>query len=121
MARKVKEIINGDFRIEGVKEDAQFWLKKIKILDKVTPEGEDVHIDALDKLLVNLIKKYNIKMQWISLTHIDKELPWYSISFKEKNTNEWLGSLYGITIYELYCKAVLFCYAKIKSDKKVKE
>ena len=62
MARKVKEIINGDFRIEGVKEDAQFWLKKIKILDKVTPEGEDVHIDALDKLLVNLIKKYNIKM-----------------------------------------------------------
>lgn len=120
--RKVKEIINGDFRSEGMNDDAQYWLKKIRIIEKVTPEDENVHIDVLDKLLVNLLKKHDITMQWINLTYIDNEIPWYSMSFKDKNTHEWIGTIYGMTVYEIYCKAVLFCYAKVKSSnsKKVK-
>lgn len=115
--RKLKEVLNGDFRVEGVKEDAQLWLKKIKILDKVTPENEDVSIDSLDKLLVKMMANHNIIMQWISIAIMDDNIPYYNISFKDRTTHEWLGSLYGITIYEIYCKSVLFCYAKIKSTK----
>ena len=115
---KIKEIISGDFRKEEVKTEAQRWLKKIKILNKVTPDGENVPIDALDKLLVKLLFKYPITMQWVSLTILEGgELPWYTVSFKDKKTHEWLGSFYGITIYEIYCKAVLFCYAKAQTMK----
>lgn len=115
---KIKQIVSGDFRNEKVKTEAQRWLKKIKILNKMTPEGENVPIDALDKLLVKLLFKYPITMQWVSLTIMeDGELPWYTISFKDKNTHEWLGSFYGMTIYEIYCKSVLFCYAKVQSMK----
>ena len=115
---KIKQVISGDFRKEEVRSEAQRWLKKIKILNKVTPENEEVPIDALDKLLVKLLAKYPLRMQWVSLTiSDDEELPWYTVSFKTKDTHEWLGSLYGVTIYEIYCKAVLFCYAKVQSIK----
>ena len=120
MGKSLKVILNSDFRSEDNRKETQKWLKKIKIIAKNTPEGEDVPFDVLDKLLVNLLKKYPITMQWISLTVIDNELPWYSVSFKDSNTHEWLGSFHGMTMYELYCKAVLFCYGKIKSSKGTK-
>lgn len=113
--RKLKEIINGDFRKDGMVEDTQTWLRRIKILDKVTPEGEDVSINSLDKVLTRMLSKNIVVMQWITLTLIDGENPWYSVSFKLKEDHSWLGSIYGITIYEVYCKAVLFCFAKIKA------
>lgn len=118
---KLKEVIEGDFRVDGTKEEAQRYLKKIPILNKVTPEGQDVSLDSLERLLVNMLRKHDISMRYIMLTIIRDEVPWYSVSFKDKQSNEWIHSLYAISIYELYCKSVLYCYALIKRGEKEKD
>lgn len=109
--KKIMEVIGGDFRCEGFKEEAQRWLLKIKALKNRTPEGEEVKLEDIEKLIIKLQKKYDCEMQWISLNIIKDDMPWYSVSIKNKHTNEYEKSIYGLTIYELYCKVALFLYA----------
>lgn len=109
--RKLKEVIDGDFRHEGTEEDAQVWLLKIPPLIKRTHEGEKVKLEDIEQLIIKLSKKYKIQMQWISLTFIDGEIPWYSVSVKDGQTHEWLKTVYGLTIYELFIKVALFMFA----------
>lgn len=108
---KLKEVIKCDFRIAGAEEETQNWLLKIKVLADRTPAGEKVKFEDIEQLIIKIMKKYSIKMQWISFTMIDGELPWYSVSIKDGNTHEWLTTVYGLTMYELYAKVALFMFA----------
>ena len=107
---KLSEVINGDFRNTEHEAQAQFWLLKIDVLSKRTPEGEKVKLEDIEKLIIKLQNKYGHKMQWINLVTIDGEKPWYSVSIVS-DKHEWLKTLYGMTIYELYCKVALFLFA----------
>lgn len=120
MAKKLKEVINGDFRHQDFEEEAQNWLLKIAALRKRTPEGEKVKLEDIEQLIVRITKKYRIQMQWISLTLIDNEIPWYSVSIKDGQTHEWLKTVYGLTIYELLTKVALFMFATTRERDKDK-
>jgi hypothetical protein len=43
---------------------------------------------------------------------------WYSASFKERATNQWVDSIYGASIYEVYAKSCLMVFAKGKGGSK---
>lgn len=120
MKKKLNEVIEGDFRYSNFKEETQRWLRKIEVLSKRTPPDEDVKLEDIEKLIIKIQKKYGHAMQWISLTIIEGEIPWYSVSIRDGSTNEWVKTVYGLSIYELYCKVVLFMYAytRGKDDKK---
>jgi hypothetical protein len=118
MSKKIIEVVEGDFRYQDYESETQRWLLKIDVLRKRTKEGEKVSIDDLDKLIVKLEKKYGHTMQWISLTLIDGELPWYSVSIRDGNTKEWVKTIYGLSIYELYCKVALFLFAYTRKEDK---
>lgn len=111
MAKRLIDVINGDFRYDDYKTEAQRWLRKIDILSKRTPEGENVKFEDIEKLIIKLQKKYGHKMQWIELTLIDGEVPWYSVSIRDDKTKERAITVYGLTMYELYCKVALFLFA----------
>ena len=111
MARKLIEVVEGDFRYNDVEKDAQSWLLKIEALRKRTPVGKKVRLEDIEQLIIKLQKKYGHTMQWINLTMIDGEVPWYSVSIRDGNTKERVKTIYGLTIYELYCKVALFLYA----------
>lgn len=112
MERTLKQVIEGDFRYEGTSEDAQQYLKKIKYISKHVEDADgDVPLELLEKLFIMLQKKYPITMQWINLTLLDDEKPWYTLSIKHSETHEWLKTVYGMTIYEVFVKIVLFTYA----------
>lgn len=111
MKKKLMEVIDGDFRYQNFKEETQRWLRKIEVLDKRTPEGEDVKFEDVEMLIIKLQKKYGHTMQWISLTILDGEIPWYSVSVRDGKTKEWVKSIYGLSMYELLCKVALFMYA----------
>ena len=118
MAKKLIEVVDGDFRYQDFKTEAQRWLLKIDVLRKRTPEDEDVKFEDLEQLIIRLQKKYGHSMQWINLTLIDGEVPWYSVSIKDGQTKDWVKTIYGLTMYELYCKVALFLYAySRKGDK----
>ena len=109
--KKLNEVIDGDFRYSDYKEETQRWLRKIDVLAKRTPEGEDVKFEDIEKLIIKMQKKYRHSMQWISLTILDGEIPWYSVSIRDGEKKSWIKTIYGLSIYELYCKVALFMYA----------
>lgn len=116
MAKKLKEVIEGDFRYAEFEDDAQFWLLKIEALKRRTPEGEKVKFEDIEQLIIKLQKKYGHTMQWISLTMLEDETPWYSVSIRNGHTKEWLKSIYGLTMYELYAKTALFLFAYTRKE-----
>ena len=118
MSKKLSEVIDGDFRYDNFETETQKWLLKIDVLSKRTPEGEKVKFEHLEQLIIKLEKKYGHTMQWISLTIIDGEIPWYSVSIRDGNTNEWVKTLYGLTMYELYAKVALFLFAYTRKEDK---
>lgn len=111
MAKKLIEVVEGDFRYDDYKEETQRWLLKIDALKQRTPEGKKVKFEDLEQLIIKLQKKYGHTMQWISLSIIDEEVPWYSVSIRDGRTKDWVKTVYGLTMYELYCKVVLFLFA----------
>lgn len=116
MAKKLKEVIEGDFRYGEFKEETQKWLLKIPVLKNRTPEGKQVKFEDIEQLIIKLQAKYGHKMQWINLTMIEGELPWYSVSIKNGQTNDWMKTIYGMTLYELYSKVALFLYAATREQ-----
>jgi hypothetical protein len=114
MAMKLKEVVEGDFRIGETESEAQRWLLKIKPLANRTPEGEKVKFEDIEKLIIKLSAKNKVVMQFISLTLIDGEVPWYSVSLKDGKTYERVKTVYGLTIYELYAKVALFMFASLR-------
>lgn len=118
MAKKLSEVIDGDFRYDDYKEETQRWLRKIDVLNKRTPEGEKVKLEDIEKLIIKLQTKYKIQMQWITLTILEEERPWYAVSIKSNEKHEYLKTVYGLTLYELMCKVVLFMYAYTRGKDK---
>lgn len=114
MAKKLSEVIDGDFRYGNYEEETQRWLLKINVLKKRTPDGEKVKLEDIEKLIIKLQKKYGHTIQWISLTIIKDEIPWYSVSIKSKD-HEYLKTVYGLSLYELMSKVALFLYAYTRS------
>ena len=118
MAKKLAEVIDGDFRYQDYETETQKWLLKIEALRKRTPEGEQVKFEDIENLVIKLQKKYGHTMQWIRLTLIDGEVPWYSVSIIDGYTKEWIKTVYGLTMYELYSKVALFLYAYTRKEDK---
>lgn len=116
MAKKLSQVIDGNFQYEDYETETQRWLLKIDVLSKRTPEGEKVKFEHLEQLIIKLQKKYGHTMQWITLTMIQGEIPWYSVSIRDGNTKEWVKTLYGLTMYELYCKVALFLFAYTRKE-----
>lgn len=118
MSKKLKEVIEGDFRFSDYEEETQKWLLKIEVLKKRTPEGEKVKFEDIEQLIIRLQKKYGHRMQWINLTMLEGEIPWYSVSIKDCNKNAWAKTVYGMTLYELYAKVALFLFAYTRKEDK---
>ena len=117
MSKKLSEVINGDFRYEDYETETQRWLLKIDVLRKRTPEGEKVRFEDIEKLIIKLQNKYDHRMQWINLVMLEDETPWYTVSIREGRKHEWIKTLYGLSMYELYCKVALFLYAYTRNER----
>lgn len=109
---KTEDILNLDCRKEESKEIIQKALKKIKPLSKYSDE---VPLEAIEKLIGVLTKKYSIRIQSINLSFVEENGSlYYSCSIKEDDEHQWLGNCYGITIYELLSKVAIKLYSDIK-------
>lgn len=106
---KAKDILNGDYRKPEVREVIQEKLRLIPALSKYS-EDEDIPLEVLEKVIWKMREKYGTAMQYIMSTFQMKGEPYYSCSFKTKD-HEWIGTVNGLTIYEVYAKGVLMCYS----------
>lgn len=112
---KTEEILNVDYSKEENQKLIQKVLTKIKPLSKYE---DDVPIEALERMIVAICKKYNVDPQWISLTVGDgnNNKILYSCGVKAHDTSEWLGTVYAQCIYELYAKLCIKLFSESKKQ-----
>ena len=113
---KTEQILNLDYRKEESQEIIQKVLRKIKPLSKYSDES-NVPIEAIEKLIRVLVQKYEITPQWMTMSYFEPTLGIYSIGVKTTTGHEWLGTVYGMCLYEVFAKLVIKMYSEVKSGK----
>lgn len=111
---KTEEILNLDYRKEENQEIIQKVLRKIKPLSKYSDES-NVPIEAIEKLVRVLVQKYEITPQWMSMSYFEPILGIYSIGVKTTTDHKWLGTVYGMCLYEVFAKLAIKMYSEVKS------
>lgn len=118
-----EQVLNFDYRKEENKKIIQKVLRQIKPLSKFSEEDEQIPMELLEKTISVLVNKYTITPQWVSMhfTGLQKGVPaTYSCGVKTSDTHEWLGTVYGSSLYELFAKLTIKMYSEVRSGK-VKE
>lgn len=111
---KTEQILNLDYRKEESQEIIQKVLRKIKPLSKYSDES-NVPIEAIEKLVRVLVQKYEITPQWMSMSYFEPILGIYSIGVKTTTDHKWLGTVYGMCLYEVFAKLAIKMYSEVKS------
>lgn len=111
---KTEQILNLDYRKEESQEIIQKVLRKIKPLSKYSDES-NVPIEAIEKLIRVLVQKYEITPQWMTMSYFEPILGIYSIGIKTTTEYEWLGTVYGMCLYEVFAKLAIKMYSEVKS------
>lgn len=110
---KTEQILNLDYRKEESQEIIQKVLTKIKPLSKYSDEL--VPLDAIEKLIRVLCQKYEITPQWMTMSFHEPILGIYSIGVKTTTDHKWLGTVYGMCLYEVFAKLAIKMYSEVKS------
>jgi hypothetical protein len=110
---KTENILMLDYREEESKEIIQKVLRKIKPLSKYSEE-EQIPLEAIEKLIRVLSQKYEIMPQWMSMSLHETAVNVYSIGIKTTTDHRWLGTVYGICLYEIFAKLAIKMYSEIK-------
>ncbi len=113
---KTEQILNLDYRKEESQEIIQKVLRKIKPFSKYSDES-NVPIEAIEKLVRVLVQKYEVTPQWMSMSYFEPILGIYSIGVKTTTDHEWLGTVYGMCLYEVFAKLAIKMYSEVKSGK----
>lgn len=87
-------------------------LLKLKPLQKY--EGKKVPIEMLEKYAEKVCRKYNIRVQQITVSYIDGETRWYTLSMMDKKEYTWLGNVNGYFLWELMAKFVIKTHNQIE-------
>lgn len=111
---KTEQILNLDYRKEENREIIQKVLRKIKPLSKYSDEI-NVPIEAIEKLVRVMVQKYEITPQWMSMSYFEPVLGIYSIGVKTTTDHRWLGTVYGMCLYEVFAKLAIKMYSDVKS------
>ena len=110
---KTEQILNLDYRKEESQEIIQKVLTKIKPLSKYSDEF--VPLEVIEKLIRVLCQKYEITPQWMTMSYHEPILGLYSIGVKTTTDHKWLGTVYGMCLYEVFAKLAIKMYSEVKS------
>lgn len=111
---KTEDILNLDYREQESKEIIQKVLKKIKPLSKYSDEYTEIPLEAIEKLIRVLFQKYEITPQWMTMSLHETAVNVYSIGVKTTTEHKWLGTVYGMCLYEVFAKLAIKMYSEVK-------
>lgn len=116
---KTNEILELDYREKENKQIIQKALLNIKPLSKFSDETE-VPFDSLEKLLHMICSKYKVWIRYITQdprASDDGDI-WRSEIIYEDNLHS--QKVYGICMYELFAKLVIFLWSEKKRERLIK-
>ena len=106
-----EQLLYLDYRKDENKKMIQKALKKIKPFSEFEKKPT---IEDFEKYIGKVSKKYNVVSQYI-MFHMDDDgniLP--AISFKSRIEHEWIATISGCCLYEVFAKSIICLYTKIK-------
>lgn len=108
------QLLQLDCRVDENRRTLQKALRKIKPFSKV-PDGKDVPLVKIEKMLRLMLNKYQVDVTWILVSHDDENMR-YTISLRDDSKQDLRLSqtVYGITLYEVMCKAVICTWSMVK-------
>ena len=113
---KTNDLLNLDCREEKSKRIIQKALKIIKPLAKYSDE-QIIPLEKIEKAINIMTNKYAMCIQWITPSKCEEKYMLYSLSIKNDDDYSWVGTVYGVTIYEVFAKCAILMYATIKGKK----
>lgn len=121
---KTEDVLNLDCtKEENVKQINRF-LWKVKPVEKILERNnytktEKAPIVLLEQALHGIMIRYGYRTQNID-TYIEKDnFVFYMCSvIKKRDSSEWIGNVYGKTLWEVVAKTIIKIYADIKKEKK---
>lgn len=116
-----KQILDIDCRIEENKNILNKFLWKVKPVQKLEiPKGSMLKIDDLEYIIHGIFKRYGYSQQGIKEYWENGEFVYYSCSVLNSK-REWVGYVYGKTLWELEAKLLVKVYAEIMKEKRRNE
>lgn len=106
-------------------------LKKLnKFLYNVKPvakqmgndKTKQIPLSVLENVLHGICLKYKYSHQGISTYYEKNKFVFYTVSIlKKRDTSEWIGNIYGKTLWETVAKIIIKIYADIMQERKDNE
>ena len=117
----VKQVINLDYRNPKNKEIIKKVLSEIKPLSRFSDE-EEVPMWAIEKAIAVMCKKYNMRISNITsdIFGNDTCIIWKGDIITEHNYKT-VGTVYGISMYELFAKAAIILHDEVKKGAKIRK
>ena len=121
---KTGDLLNLKSDAEGLQTLNRF-LKKIKPLMKqkeanLIDKYGRIPLEAIEKAIHGLCKRYGYMMQGIQSYCNEGQFVMYTTSLMNSK-REWLGNVYGKTLWEIETKTLIKIYGLILKEKKEKE
>lgn len=119
---KTDEVLNLDYRKQENRIKIQRVLSKLKPLAKYADEldfegNELIPLEAIERTICGIARKYDIRPQFISTSFVEAKGTIYGCGVMRDSKSEWLGTVYGMCIYELLAKLAIKMASEVKSGK----
>lgn len=121
---KTEDVLNLDCTKEENMKQINRFLWKIKPVEKLLEKNnytktERAPIELLEQALQGIMIRYGYRMQNIDTYIEEGRFVFYMSSIiKKRDSSEWIGNVYGKTLWEVVAKTIIKIYADIKKEKK---
>lgn len=125
---KTEDILNLDCTDRNNLEQINKFLWKVKPVARILEKNhytktEQAPLELLEQALHGIMLRYGYRIQGINTyyeTEEGKEIEFvfYTASLlKIRDTREWIGNVYGRTLWETVAKTIIKVYADLKKEK----
>lgn len=125
---KTEDILNLDCTKGNNLEQINKFLWKVKPVARILEKNhytrtEIAPIELLEQVLHGLCERYGYRTQGINTYYEEGEnkeskFVFYTVSLlKIRETREWVGNVYGKTLWETVAKIIIKVYADLKKEK----
>lgn len=125
---KTEDILNLDCNEGNNLEQINKFLWKVKPVARILEKNhytktEQAPLELLEQVLHGIMLRYGYRTQGINTYYEegeDKEnkFVFYTVSLlKIRDTSEWIGNVYGKTLWETVAKIIIKIYADLKKEK----
>lgn len=112
---KTEEILRLNFNKPEDQAKMQKVLRKIKPFSKVE-EGKKIPLEMIEKFVAKINTKYAIRVQYIDYSITSDGIPLYGLSIMYDKDRQWIGTVRGCSMYEVFSKAAVKLYSTIKTQ-----